>query len=123
MLCAVEGAFEAQRFAVGQAWPSERQDRLAEAICLHINLEVALTDGVEAHLLHEGAALDVVGLRFHEIALPTRQNVLQRYPRHEMKKELIPLLENQARMRPDSRMGPLCANGFLDMVQRAPFIS
>lgn len=42
--------------------------RLAEGIALHMNVRVRVTQGVEAHLLNAGAALDGVGLRLAELS-------------------------------------------------------
>ncbi len=45
--------------------------------------------GVEAHLLHAGAAFDVVGARYGDIAAGTRDEVLTRHPRAEAKRGLV----------------------------------
>ena len=82
---AVEGAFAAERFLATYGLDERRREAVAEAISLHLNVRVSLVHGIEAHLLHEGAALDVIGARFDEVAATTRAEVLREYPRLEMK--------------------------------------
>ena len=98
-----------------------RQEVVAEAIALHLNVRVSLSHGVEAHLLHEGAALDVVGARCGEVAATTRNEVLGGHPRLEMKSGLVAAFEQQSTMRPRSRAGLLCGLGFISMIRQAPF--
>jgi HD superfamily phosphodiesterase len=83
---AVQGARMAEQFAGRQGWSAERQHRLSDAISLHMNARVSIAHGAEAHLLHQGAALDVVGARMAEIGQPVRQTVLEKYPRLGFKK-------------------------------------
>ena len=70
------------RAVLQRAGANESQQRcVAEAITLHANLEVSAAQGAEAHLLHAGAALDVIGARSQEIPAWLRLAVLHRYPR------------------------------------------
>jgi hypothetical protein len=84
-------------------------------------VKVPLSHGIEAHLLHEGAALDVVGGRFDEVAATTRHEVLGVHPRLGMKSGLVASFEQQSSMRPRSRAGFLCGLGFISMIRHAPF--
>ena len=118
---AVEGAMAAARFLEAQGAPQDRRDRVADAISLHMNATVPPAAGAEAHLLHEGAAMDVVGARLDEVADPARQEVLARHPRLAMKAALVEQLKRQSALRPDSRAAFLCRLGFIGMVRRAPF--
>jgi len=120
---AVEGAFAAEHFLTRQGVEKSRRDVVAEAISLHMNVRASLAHGVEAYLLHEGAALDVVGARCRDIAEPTRQELLTSYPRLEMKSRLVTLMKRQSSIRPHSRAGLLCRYGFISMIRRAPFES
>ena len=52
-LDSVEGA---SAWAKDAGWDAARQDALAEAILLHMNVCVGVEQGPEAHLLHEAAA-------------------------------------------------------------------
>lgn len=115
----VQGAGAVARHA---EWPPERQDALAEAILLHLNVDVPLRQGVEAHLLHEAAALDVLGLRAWEIAPETRGACVERFPRLNFKKEIAALFDREYRERPHGRARFLrryC--GFMPLLRWAPF--
>ena len=118
---AVEGAFAAEKFLADHGADQRRQEAVAEAISLHLNVRVPLSHGVEAHLLHEGAALDVVGARFDEVAATTRNDVLGAHPRLEMKSSLVAAFEQQSTTRPRSRAALRCGLGFISMIRHAPF--
>lgn len=118
---AVAGARAAEKFADDAGWQKERRDRLSEAISLHLNVRVGLRHGAEAHLLHEGAALDVVGARLREIHGDTMQSVLDRYPRLGFKKEIGAAMKMQALATPESRAAFLVGIGFTRMIHRSPW--
>lgn len=120
---AVEGAFAADEFLEKQGVAESRRKLVAEAISLHLNVRVPLKHGFEAHLLHEGAAMDVVGSRFNEVNEATRNQVLVKHPRLEMKSELVVSMKQQSITRPYSRAGFLCSHGFISMIRRSPFVS
>jgi hypothetical protein len=117
---AVEGARAAMRFAAEIGWDDERRDRLAEAISLHLNVRVGLRHGPEAHLLHEGAAFDVIGARLGQLHRETVMSVLLRHPRLGFKDEMGAAMRQQTRMRPQSRAAFLVRLGFIGMMRSAP---
>jgi hypothetical protein len=116
---AVQGARMAEQFAGRQGWSAERQHRLSDAIVLHMNARVSIAHGAEAHLLHQGAALDVVGARMAEIGQPARQTVLEKYPRLGFKKTMSTALKEQAILRPSSRAAFFGKFGFHGMIRDA----
>lgn len=118
---AVAGARAAERFANELGWTVERRDRLSEAISLHLNVRVGLKHGPEAHLLHEGASLDVVGARVRELAQETVQAVLQRYPRQGFKEEMSAAMKAQAGSTRDSRAAFLVKMGLVRMIRATPW--
>ena len=118
---AEEGAQAAVQFAQDQHWPEVRQQALKNAIYLHLNPRVRKTEGVEAHLLHAGASLDVIGARYDEVHVENRSEVLDRYPRAEFKDRMSELMKNEAALRPDSRAGHLVEFGLIRMIRTAPF--
>jgi hypothetical protein len=119
---AVEGAFAAEAFLERAGFgDAGRRRRSAEAIAMHLNVRVPPAAGTEAYLLHEGAALDVVGARIDEIGASTREQALTRHPRLEMKAGLAEAMKAQSRARPGSRAALLCRFGFIPMIRRAPF--
>jgi hypothetical protein len=116
---AVEGARAAEQFVAEIGWEKERRDRLAEAILLHLNVRVGIQYGPEAHLLHEGAALDVIGARIREIHPTSIESVLKQYPRLTFKQEMSAAMKEQARERPHSRAAFLVGLGFIGMIRSA----
>ncbi len=115
---AVSGGLAAHRVC-RQHLDERSADRVAEAITLHLNSVVSVQDGVEAHLLRQGSACDVIGARLGQIDRPLRERVLQAYPRLDLKRELRPVF--RACDRPRTRTAFLCRLGFLQRVERAPF--
>lgn len=118
---AVAGAAAAARFADDAAWGAERRDRLADAIALHLNVRVGLRQGAEAHLLHEGAALDVIGARLREVPTTTVQAVVNMYPRLGFKGHMRAAIQQQADAHPESRSAFLYRLGFNALIGAAPF--
>lgn len=117
---AVEGARAAHAFAAQHGWTQERCDRLAEAISLHLNVRVGLGHGPEAHLLHEGAALDVIGARAGELPRQSRQAIESRYPRLEFATAMPATMQRQSQLRPRSRAAFLVGIGFTRMIRKTP---
>lgn len=89
----------ASDWVLTHGWPEQRRATLADAICLHLNVEVPATHGSEAQLLQAGAGLDVIGLRHWQLTPETVAAVLARYPRHDMKKVAYPLFAAEAHPR------------------------
>jgi hypothetical protein len=119
---AVEGARAAKVFAHEAQWDEQRQDALAEAICLHLNVSVSMKQGVEAHLLQAGASCDVIGTASRTIAQRTRARVLDLYPRLDFKREFSACLREQVELRPDARAAMLYHSfQFGARIARAPF--
>lgn len=117
---AVEGARAADTFALGIGWDEARRDRLSSAILLHLNVRVGMKHGPEAHLLHEGAALDVIGARIRELPVVAVESVLAQYPRMNFKRALTEAMKQQAHERPQSRAAFLLGVGFIGMIRAAP---
>ena len=119
---AVEGGRAAAQFAAKAGWNEQHCNQVYEAIVRHLNLQVALEEGAEAHLIQAGAALDVIGLRYRQISPETVKAVLQRYPRLGFKQELDTLMSLQIQQRPNSRIALLYQIGkFGERIQKAPF--
>jgi len=119
---AVRGAEGARRVARRAGWTEPFERRLAEAITLHVNVDVGLEHGVEAHLLNASTALDVTGLRCWEIGSSSVQATLERFPRLGMKAAIWSAWASEARRHPDCRGAFL--NRYLQFgsrVRAAPF--
>jgi hypothetical protein len=118
-LASARGACE---LAAAHGWDDARQYALADAIALHLNVSVAQSNGIEAHLLHEGVVLDVIGARARELPVATIESVLARHPRLGFKTEL------DARYRETAAGSPRCRSAFhlrwlmfARYLRRAPF--
>lgn len=117
---AVEGARAARDLVLMHGAAPERAERVAEAISLHLNVNVASGLGAEAHLLSKGAALDAVGRRLAELPAATVRAAVERWPRDEFAPELAAATSRQARIRPRSRAALLDRLGFARLVVANP---
>lgn len=95
---------------------------VAQAITLHLNLEVGVEQGVEAHLVQAGAGLDVVGQRSQEVPELLRHAVVDKHPRLGFKHQFCNCMRIESRGTPQSRTGLYVRRlGFLDLIGQAPF--
>lgn len=78
-------------------------DDVAEAIALHMNIHVPLDQGVEAHLLHAGAHLDVAGTRAADLPRQTIREVVAKHPRDGFPACFAAAMRRESAERPDSR--------------------
>ena len=119
---AARGARAAHEVMLGAGAQPAQARCVANAISLHLNLQVDVAQGAEAHLVQAGAALDVVGRRVREVPAALRQAVLARHPRLDMTSQICQCLQCEADASPHSRMGLYVRRlGFLGLVARAPF--
>jgi hypothetical protein len=119
---AVRGARAAQQLLIEAGGTVTQAATVAHAIVLHLELEVPSRQGLEAHLLHAGAGIDVIGRRMREIPKTMQQAVLDRHPRQEMKKFLGRCMCCEAKRAPDTRMGVLVNRlGFANLIAKAPY--
>ncbi|MCW7536742.1 HD domain-containing protein [Aquabacterium sp. A7-Y] len=101
---------------------SESVEIVAHAIARHLDLVVPVGDGVEAHLLQAGAAVDVLGQGLARIPPVVREHVLHRHPRQQMKKELCRCMQQVAATAPSTRAGFYVRRiGFINLIERSPF--
>ena len=118
----LDSASAARELVARHAFPDPRTETIAEAITLHLNADVPLSNGTEAHLLQLGAALDVTGFRYGDVDGATRDAILARHPRHGMKEEFKALMDEEVVRHPDSRPAFFTKRvGFKGMIDRAPF--
>jgi hypothetical protein len=120
---AADGAMQAMKLLEDWSVPEAVRRRVGDAVCMHVRVAVPPELGVEAHLVHAGAGVDVIGRRFSEIAPELRERVLERHPRGRLKAFLTDFFTRDAQQNPDSRMGLWIASGFADRIRRAPFES
>jgi hypothetical protein len=120
----LDSASGCRELAERHGWERARSNTAQEAITLHLNAAVPLARGPEAHLLQLGAALDVTGSRFGEVGRGTRDAILARHPRHDMKQGFAALMDEELVRHPRSRPAFLTKRlGLKRLIQRAPFVS
>ncbi|MBA3383419.1 MAG: hypothetical protein H0T20_02055 [Actinobacteria bacterium] len=100
----VDGGEAAREFAAAQGWPRGRTDALAEALVLHLNVQVRDRQGVEARLMQSGTTLDVTGARLGGLARDTADAVVARHPRLGLKSEFADWFRREIERRPDARL-------------------
>ncbi len=116
---AVDGAQRARRFLQEQGWADSRALAVEDAICLHMNPHVPLGAGVEAHLLQQAAAMDVVRARMTAIDAASRQAVLARHPRTGFAQQMSKAMRQQAESAPHTRTRLLWRMGFERAIRRS----
>jgi hypothetical protein len=116
-----DGAQAAAGLAAAERWPTERREALADAIRLHVAVEVALEDGPEAYLLWHATGLDVTGHRHGDVDTGTLAAVLAAYPRLDFERGFTELLVDQAARKPRCWAAKAMDSGIADRIAAAPF--
>lgn len=117
-----QGAYAARDWSLEQGWQLPRADQLFDVISMHMNPHVALTEGIEAHLLQQAASCDVIGSRGFEFSEQFRQQLQQRYPRLDFNQIMIKFTQQEAQQRPRSRTAMLVQSGFKQLVNFNPYV-
>ncbi|MBA3826002.1 MAG: hypothetical protein H0X24_19145 [Ktedonobacterales bacterium] len=118
----VVGARATNALAVAAQWTEARQAALFDAISLHLNISVAINQGVEAHLLHAGTSYDVIGTNHRKISPAARLHIIENYPRLNFKQEITTSLREQSVLHPNSRAAFLERRfAFSQRIANAPF--
>jgi predicted HD phosphohydrolase len=118
-----DGASSAAVLATEEGWSSEQCEALAEAIRLHVAVEVTLADGPEAYLLWHATGLDVVGHRHDEIAPQAVDEVIAKYPRLDFKRDFFRLISDLATRKPNCWAAAATRAGIGERITAAPFAS
>jgi hypothetical protein len=116
---AIDGGQRARLFLQEQGWAESRALAVEDAICLHMNPHVPQGAGIEAHVLQQAAAMDVVGARVNGIDAASRQAVLARYPRTVFAQQMSEALRLQAERAPETRTRLLWRMGFERAIRRS----
>jgi hypothetical protein len=120
---AADGATQAMTLLAEWQVPEAKRVQIGDAICMHVRVSVPVKLGVEAHLVHAGAGVDVIGRRLSELEPELQHRVLARFPRGDLKSFLADFFIHDAEQHPDSRMAFWISSGFADRIRRAPFES
>lgn len=114
---AVEGATAAHEFVMARRADPAWADQVRAAITLHLDIRVSARQGVEAHFLNAGAAMDVVGAGLRQLEPMVIAGVVARYPWLEFAQAMAATLTRQTEQRPESRAAFLDELGFTDMIR------
>jgi hypothetical protein len=117
---AVEGARAAHAVVSGHGQSATRADTVAEAISLHLNIDVHARYGPVATLLSKGVMLDVVGRRLEQLPAEPVSDIVSRWPRAGSGDLLLTDTKRQAQLRPHSRAALLRKLGFSELVSANP---
>ena len=117
---AVEGARAAHAVVSAHGQPAARADTVAEAISLHLNIDVHARYGPVATLLSKGVMLDVVGRRLEQLPPEPVAAIVARWPRAGSGELLLTDTKRQAQQRPHSRAALLHKLGFAELVSANP---
>ncbi|MEI8409664.1 MULTISPECIES: HD domain-containing protein [unclassified Kribbella] len=100
---AVHGGEVARTTLISLGVDSSYADDVAQAIALHMNVHVPADQGVEAHLLHAGAHLDVAGTRAGDLPRQAIRDVVAQHPRDGFPDCFATLMRRESAERPNSR--------------------
>lgn len=115
-----DGAEQAMAFLETQGVEPARRERIADAVCLHVRVDVPASLGVEAHLVHAGAGVDVVGRRLDELSPDLRRAVLQRHPRLDLVEVLARSFADENHQHPTARISRWVQAGFRSFIRDNP---
>ncbi|NIK62487.1 HD domain-containing protein [Kribbella shirazensis] len=115
---AVHGSNLARAIVIEAGGADAFATEVADAVAAHFNVDVPLSWGPEAHLLHAGTHLDVVGLRLPEIARNTVAEVHAQAPRTGFADHFLAAMREEARVRRSSRAGVLWRLGMKRSVRQ-----
>jgi hypothetical protein len=105
---AVRSASVAQDLAASFGWSSHRQERLATAVAIHINVRVPRSVSVEGNLINAGSALDVAGNRIRDVYSQQLVDILHATPQPDAFSSVM-----RTAWRDEVRSHRRCRAGFL----------
>ena len=115
-----DGAEQALEILAAQGVDADRRAKVADAICLHLRVDVPLSFSPEAHLVHAGTALDVTGRRLDGVSGQAVRGVLERHPRLDLVDVLLDDFAEETRRHPRSRISHWMALGFGRLIEENP---
>lgn len=118
------GADAAQRALLAEGAPPETAALVHEAIALHLEAATADDPRPEVAGVSIGAGVDVLGLRLSDLPARFVGQVLEAYPRLELKAMLTEAIARQVELKPQSRIARHVERyNFIALVAAAPFDS
>jgi hypothetical protein len=107
-------------FGMAAGWPTDRAERAAKIIVLHMSGDVSATDDPESHILQVATSWEVVGRRPELFPEQARAEMLARYPRHGFGGEFLACFEDQALRKPDSSAAASMAKNAAGLIKANP---
>lgn len=93
---------------------------VADAIGMHLNSTVGVEHGGTAHLVNQGAALDVVGVRAADLGRTLISDVLAQHDRAGFADQLLGVIRVENKERPSARMASLFGVGMGQAIRLNP---
>lgn len=118
---AADSAVAAAQTMKGSDWGVDKLESLSEAICLHMNGHVGLSQGTEAHLLQQAAAYDIVGSRYYDLHSKYRETILHKFPRENLNQVFAKFIANEKALNPNSRAALMHNVGLALMIKLNPY--
>tara|TARA_R110000772_G_scaffold82075_8_gene174299 strand:+ start:779 stop:1558 length:780 start_codon:yes stop_codon:yes gene_type:complete len=115
------GAKIAHQFCVDHKYDANKAALVHDAIALHTAIGIAHKQEPEIALVHYGAGVDVIGIRYDEIPPNTLHEILEQYPRMDFKNLFTDLLLSQADIKPDSHIATHMKLGLGSKMKKTPF--
>ncbi|MCF2502070.1 HD domain-containing protein [Dyadobacter sp. CY107] len=106
----VDGANAARDFLRGYGVSPQSLQLVWDAIALHTSPGIAEYKEPEVALLNYGAALDVVGKGYDQVATEDREEILRHFPRMGLKKNMIATFYEGFKHKPHTTYGNMNAD-------------
>ncbi|MBB5938788.1 HD domain-containing protein [Streptomyces zagrosensis] len=110
----------ARVFTAGLGWPTERRDRAAELIVLHMRGDVAPDVDMESRLLQVGTSADVSGTGLEAFDPAFKDALVAAYPRLGFAESFVRLFQNQAERKPGCAAAGLVAGKWAERTASNP---
>lgn len=117
----VDGAVAAREFVLAHGCPPDRAARIHDVIVRHMAAEQPPDAWPEDILLDQSTGTDVTGYRFGDLSPSLAAPILAAYPRLDFKRRFAALFEDQAKRKPDCRVGEMVRTGKVAAIANAPF--
>lgn len=120
----IVGARAVDDLALRHGWSDKRAAIAAQAITLHLNVSIADRFGKEAQMVRAGSGADVAGLGLDVLHQDQIDEVVDRYPRQDLKRRIVAPLKREALERPCCRIAFMQAKlGFGALIKGAPMFA
>lgn len=114
------GGHLARVFTAGLGWPTERRDRTAELIVLHMRDDVAPEVDLESHLLQVGTSADVSGKGLDAFDRSFTDALVEAHPRLGFASTFVGLFQEQAKRKPGCAAAELVVRGWAERTASHP---